>query len=78
MAFVQAIPGFAAQFKPVPEGYVDEDRVACPCGRTVLVEPVTLTPCEDCERLYIGAGRNRVYVGYRELPVSDAVSPPND
>lgn len=56
--FVAAIPGLAAQFKPIPDSHYDrrERTVSCPCGTTTRLER-QLHSCDGkCGRYFAGDG----------------------
>lgn len=56
---LEAIPGLARQFRPVPEGYWHGDlhvaHVDCVCGAETLVPAIHATNCK-CGRLFLYAG----------------------
>lgn len=62
-AFMQAIPGLAAQFRPLPDGYATREgdifTVACPCGERPTVQREHSTECQ-CGRLFLAS--DTVYV----------------
>lgn len=66
VTFMRAIPGFASQFRTVPERfYVGEKAKAtinCPCGELVEADTGAMTTCDGCERIYVWLVR-RLVVG---------------
>lgn len=55
--FMSTIPGFASQFRTVPErfytGKEKEAEVNCPCGATVVATTGDMIACADCRRIYV-------------------------
>lgn len=71
---LKAIPGYMAALRRVPPNYWTEEfeeagevhlaRVRCTCGADVLVEEGGKRECggEECERIFIYLGRDKLYV----------------
>lgn len=73
--WIKAIPGFMAQFQPVPTRYYAGDRLTfgmhCPCGEDVTGDVGSLTPHEGCSRIYLYTGR---YALVANSPTSEEVA----
>lgn len=71
LIFMRVIPGFASQFRTVPERfYVGEKAKAtvnCPCGEIVQADTGAMTQCEGCGRIYVWMVR-RLVAGNSPLP----------
>lgn len=61
----KGIPDLAAQFRRVPDDYVEGEVVRCPCGRRPTTGPAGVD-CE-CGRIYLRAGK---FVWVANSPVS--------
>jgi hypothetical protein len=69
--FLQAIPGLALRFRPVPPGYATlvngTFTVKCPCGEAPRVEREHATECA-CGRVFLAS--DKVYVAGGPAPAS--------
>lgn len=73
-AFLTAIPGLAALFRPLPPGYAEREgnifTISCPCGQRPTVEVEHAAIC-SCDRFFLAS--EQVYVATDVNPSDRAV-----